>query len=101
MLLSLSGRMHDVFSAVVLLTTDGRELRRLNVSSVTFAVLDPPDIKAYCASGEPLDKAGAYAIQGFAAQWISRLDGSYSGVMGLPLYETMDLLRQAGIRAVP
>jgi septum formation protein len=101
MLLSLSGRVHEVLSAVVLLTPQGDELRRTSVSAVTFAPMEAAWIDAYCASGEPLDKAGAYAIQGYAAQHICRLDGSYSGVMGLPLFETMELLRCAGIHILP
>jgi len=101
MLGSLSGQVHEVFSAVVLLTQEGDEFQRTNVSTVTFAHLDPAWIEAYCATGEPLDKAGAYAIQGYAAQFISRLEGSYSGVMGLPLFETMDLLQCAGISVLP
>lgn len=100
MLLSLSDRSHEVYSAVMLVTRSGVEFRRLSVSRVTFAPLDPGWIAAYCACAEPLDKAGAYAIQGLAARYISRLEGSYSGVMGLPLYETMDLLQNAGIQAV-
>jgi septum formation protein len=101
MLGSLSGQVHEVISAVVLLTQKGDEFQRTNVSTVTFAPLDPAWIEAYCATGEPLDKAGAYAIQGYAAQFISRLEGSYSGVMGLPLFETMDLLQCAGISVLP
>ena len=101
MLLGLSGRTHEVFTAVVLLSGGGVESRRLSVSQVTFAPLDPDWIAAYCNTAEPLDKAGAYAIQGCAAQWITRLEGSYSGVMGLPLFETLDLLRHAGIKALP
>jgi septum formation protein len=101
MLSSLSGQVHEVLSAVILLTPAGVELRRINSSSVTFAALDPAWIAAYCATGEPLDKAGAYAIQGYAAQYISRLEGSYSGVMGLPLFETMDMLQCAGIHLLP
>lgn len=101
MLGSLSGQVHEVLSAVVLLTPAGDELRRTSVSTVTFAAMDAAWIDAYCATGEPLDKAGAYAIQGYAAQHISRLEGSYSGVMGLPLFETMDLLRCAGIHVLP
>lgn len=101
MLASLSGQVHEVLSAVVLLTPGGDELRRTSVSTVTFAPIEAAWIDAYCATGEPLDKAGAYAIQGYAAQHISRLEGSYSGVMGLPLFETMDLLRCAGIHILP
>jgi septum formation protein len=101
MLQQLSGRTHEVYSAVVLLARSGRECSRLSVSEVTFAHLDAEWIEACCACGEPLDKAGAYAIQGYAAQYISRLEGSYSGVMGLPLYETMELLRHAGVATLP
>jgi septum formation protein len=93
----LSGRTHEVMSAVVLLAPGAAVRRTLNVSRVTFAPLDDDWISAYCASGEPLDKAGAYAIQGLAAQRIERLEGSFSGVMGLPLYETSELLRAAGL----
>ena len=100
MLQSLSGRTHEVLTSVVLLSSGGVESRKLSVSRVTFAPIDPDWIAAYCNTSEPLDKAGAYAIQGYAAQWIKRLEGSYSGVMGLPLYETAQLLRQAGV-AVP
>jgi len=101
MLLNLSGRSHEVFSAVFLLSPGGQEAHRLCVSRVTFAPLSPEWIAAYCSTGEPMDKAGAYAIQGFAAQYINRLEGSYSGVMGLPLFETMELLRIAGISTLP
>ena len=101
MLLSLSGRSHEVFSAVMLVTRSGVESRRLSISQVTFAPLDPVWIAAYCACAEPLDKAGAYAIQGFAARYISRLEGSFSGVMGLPLFESMELLHNAGIQVLP
>ena len=101
MLARLSGRTHEVLTAVILLGTDGVERRRLSISRVTFGVMEADWIAAYCNSDEPLDKAGAYAIQGFAAQWIIRLEGSYSGVMGLPLFETMELLRAAGIQALP
>lgn len=101
MLRSLSGRTHEVLSAVVLLQRGGNEIRQLSISQVTFAPLAADWIAAYCATPEPLDKAGAYAIQGFAAQCITRLEGSYSGVMGLPLFETMELVRDAGIRVLP
>jgi septum formation protein len=97
MLLGLSGNTHEVFTSVVLISSDGVLTRRLNVSTVSMARLDMNWLDAYCQLEESLDKAGAYAIQGLAAQWIDRLDGSYSGVMGLPLFETMELLRHAGI----
>lgn len=96
MLQRLSGNTHQVFSAVALLT-DGFEGVKSSVSSVSFAELPKEWIGTYVASGEPADKAGAYAIQGQAASWVTELTGSYSGIMGLPLYETRELLQQAGI----
>lgn len=87
----LSGRSHQVLTAVALV--DEEEQCRLSVSTVTFKQLTNAERQAYLASGEGLDKAGAYAIQGRAALFISHLEGSYSGVMGLPLYETGELLR--------
>lgn len=101
MLMRLSGRAHDVLSAVVLRLPGGGEELRLNASRVSFAPLDAGWIAAYCATREPFDKAGAYAIQGCAAQYISKLEGSYSGVMGLPLFETAELLRRAGVTILP
>ncbi|MBX3592375.1 MAG: septum formation inhibitor Maf [Burkholderiaceae bacterium] len=91
----LSGRTHRVLSAVAVVR--GRRIESaLNVSRVVFARLPPAWIDAYVASGEPMDKAGAYAIQGDAARHVRRIDGSQSGIMGLPLYETSRLLRGAG-----
>jgi septum formation protein len=69
----------------------------VNVSRVHFAIIAAAEIEAYVASGEPFGKAGAYAIQGRAAAWISRIDGSYTGIMGLPLHDTARLLRQARV----
>lgn len=97
MLRRLSGRSHWVFSGVVLIDTGERVLSAVNVSRVCFRPLSAEEIRAYCDSGEPLGKAGAYAIQGRAAAFVERLEGSYSGVMGLPLYETANLLRAAGV----
>ena len=123
MLGALSGRMHLVISAVSVtgigacggaggladaeergpiagpVAGGGPRLPRVmtSVSRVWFREIELDERRAYCASGEPLDKAGAYAIQGHAAIFVSRLDGSYSGVMGLPLFETASLLREAGI----
>ena len=97
MLGKLSGKVHEVLSAIALVLPSGSILRALSVSRVTFAPLSAAWIESYCASGEPLDKAGAYAIQGLAAQRISRIEGSYSGVMGLPLCETAELLTEAGV----
>lgn len=92
MLRELSGREHRVLT-VVWAVSAGREEHAACESIVRFAPLDPADIDAYVASGEPLGKAGAYAIQGRAAAFIEHLSGSYSGVMGLPLFETARLLR--------
>lgn len=93
MLGRLSGRTHEVYSAVVLALRDGSMEDRLNVTRVTFAPLDAAWIDAYIATGDPLDKAGAYGVQGRAAEKIVRVEGSFSGVMGLPLFETCELLR--------
>ena len=95
MLGRLSGRTHHVYSAVALITDS--EQGRLNISRVSFRPLTAGMINIYCETGEPLGKAGAYAIQGRAAAFIERLEGSYSGVMGLPLYETMVMLRSIGL----
>lgn len=96
MLSQLSGRSHTVLSAVAV--ARGRSLScRLSRSEVSFRMLTPSEIEAYVASGESADKAGAYAIQGGAARFISHISGSYSGIMGLPLFETAELLRDAGI----
>ena len=72
----------------------------ISVSTVTFRELDDAEIKRYCATPEPYDKAGGYGIQGLAAIFIERIEGSYTGVMGLPLFETARLLSQAGIRVL-
>lgn len=92
----LSGRTHRVITAVAVF--DGRRTQLLaSVSHVRFAPLSSTHIDAYVASGEPFGKAGAYAIQSAAAAWIERIEGSYTGIMGLPLYETATLLRDAGV----
>ena len=88
----LSAREHLVLSAVALATPRGTELR-LSENKVSFRSLSAEEISLYCASDEPMDKAGAYAIQGKAAMFIEHLEGSYSAVMGLPLFETAELLR--------
>jgi septum formation protein len=100
MLRTLSGRSHRVLTAVALIA-GGRERVETNESAVTFRALRESEILAYWGTGEPQDKAGAYAIQGFGALFISHLQGSYSGVMGLPLFETAQLLAEAGIDVVP
>lgn len=99
MLGGLSGRAHTVMSAVALVG-GGREQVVVNHSKVWFRAIEDNEMAAYWASGEPRDKAGAYAIQGLAAIFIQRLDGSYSGVMGLPLYETARLLQDFGIKVL-
>jgi len=97
MLRNLSGRTHQVYSAAVLVQTGQPTRECLNISRVTFAELDPDWIEAYCDTGDSMDKAGAYGVQGRAAEKIARIEGSFSGVMGLPLYETCQLLRQAEV----
>lgn len=92
----LSNQTHLVHTAVVLCRGQER-LTAISSSKVTFAALSAHDIEQYIASTEPFGKAGAYGIQGLAAQYIRQLDGSYTGVMGLPLFETAQLLKQAGI----
>jgi septum formation protein len=96
MLAALSGRTHEVLTAVALASRSGVALR-LSESSVTFRALTPAECSAYWETGEPRDKAGAYAVQGLAAVFIESLAGSYSGVMGLPLFETAQLLQAAGV----
>jgi septum formation protein len=96
MLLELSGRAHQVLTAVALRTAAGTEVK-VSHSTVTFRSIDPDEARAYWETGEPSDKAGAYAIQGYAAIFISDLKGSYSGVMGLPLFETAALLKVARV----
>jgi len=91
MLGELSGRTHHVYTAVALITDT--EQVRLNINHVSFRPLSETDILQYCETEEPLGKAGAYAIQGKAAAFIERLEGSYSGVMGLPLYEVAEMLK--------
>jgi septum formation protein len=96
MLAELSGRTHRVLTAVAV-QAGPLQVSALSVSRVTFAAMSPADIQAYVVSGEPMGKAGAYAVQGRAAAHIRRIAGSYTGIMGLPLYETAQLLRQAGV----
>jgi septum formation protein len=98
MLNLLSARTHQVFTAVALRASDGCQ-SRVNVSDVTFRTLADDEIRRYWRSGEPADKAGAYAVQGRAALFIERIAGSYSGIMGLPLFETGQLLAAIGARA--
>ena len=99
MLKALSGRTHQVLTAVAIAHEDRLRLAT-SVTAVTFRRLAPSEIARYVASGEPRDKAGAYGIQGLAATFIARIDGSYSGVMGLPLFETASLLKTFGIQVL-
>ncbi|MEL3952074.1 Maf-like protein [Stenotrophomonas bentonitica] len=99
MLRALAGRTHQVMTAVALVAA-GREQGVLVVSEVTFAAIDEDRIAAYVATGEPMDKAGAYAIQGGAERYIRHLAGSYSGVMGLPLQQTEQLLQAFELKGV-
>ncbi|MFI5445775.1 Maf family protein [Polaromonas sp. UC242_47] len=97
MLGELAGTTHRVLTAVAV--QHGRKrLQALSVSRVTFASMSKPQILAYVASGEPMGKAGAYAVQGRVAMHISHISGSYSGIMGLPLHETALLLKAAGLK---
>ncbi len=91
----LSRRTHQVLTAVAL-CWDQQMVAEISTSSVTFRELLPDEIERYVATGEPFDKAGAYAVQGRAASFVSRIEGSYSGVMGLPLYETAQALAGLG-----
>ncbi|OQX16337.1 MAG: septum formation protein Maf [Thiothrix lacustris] len=99
MLRKMSGQSHDILTAVALTTATGTQVK-VSRSIVTFRTITDAEILAYWASGEPHDKAGAYAIQGLGAVFIEKLAGSYSGVMGLPLFETAQLLATAGIETL-
>ena len=99
MLLALSGKRHEVLTAVAVAHA-GRIEQKLSATIVQFGKLTDHAIRHYAMTGEPLDKAGAYAIQGQAAAFIEKIEGSYSGVMGLPLYETAELLAEFGIEVL-
>lgn len=103
----LSGRAHEVRTAVALgliggsnIGSGGRVLRAVSVSTVHFRTLSATEIEHYVGTGDPFDKAGGYGIQSFAGSFVERLEGSYTGVMGLPLSETVLLLRSAGLASV-
>ena len=93
----LSGRTHRVITAVAVASGKAEHLA-VSTSRVSFAELSADTLARYIASGEPFGKAGAYGIQGAAGAWVKRIDGSYTGIMGLPLYETAELLRAVGVR---
>ena len=97
MLTALSGRTHQVYTGVTLLQ-DGRRLTEHEVTAVTFRPLSPEEIAAYVSTGEPMDKAGAYGIQGLGALLVGRLEGDYFNVMGLPLCRLGEMLAQFGVR---
>jgi septum formation protein len=99
MLQLLSGRTHQVHTAVALMSEAGSQVR-LSVSEVTFRELSMAEMRGYWRTGEPADKAGGYAVQGRAAIFISRIAGSYSGIMGLPLFETAELLATQKITTI-
>lgn len=100
MLERLSGRRHHVLSAVALATPAGVRVR-LDETAVTFRAVSPAERAAYVATGEPRDKAGGYAIQGLAGIFATRIEGSYTGVVGLPLHATAELLAEAGVAVLP
>ena len=96
----LSGRRHTVFSAVAVIGLDGSLRHRVTKNIVRFKRLSREELSAYADSGEGIGKAGGYAIQGLAAGFVDFISGSYSGIVGLPLYETRNLLKAAGLRIV-
>lgn len=97
MLQLLSGRTHAVMTGLAVVTTQGVR-SDIDITQVQFNVITDEEIAAYVATGEPLDKAGAYAIQGYAARWIPRIEGCYFNVVGLPIARTVALLADAGFR---
>ena len=97
MLAALSGQTHRVLTAVAV-QAGRKRLQALSDSRVSFAAMTPAQIRRYVDGGEPMGKAGAYAVQGAAAAFIAKIAGSYSGIMGLPMYETAQLLRECGFR---
>lgn len=101
MLTLLSGQTHQVYTGVTVISPDGEALTGTDRTDVTFAPLSAQEILDYVRSGEPMDKAGAYALQGRAGMWVVHLDGSDSSVIGLPLYLVRDLLFRAGFPLIP
>ncbi len=94
MLLALSGRTHHVHTGIAVVAPHAT-LTHVETTAVTFAPIHPDDLAHYLSTGDSLDKAGAYGIQGFAARWITRIDGDFFNVMGLPIAATTHLLREA------
>lgn len=99
MLQTLSGQVHQVHTAVAL-AWQGQVKTLLSTTRVSMMALSDAQIEAYVSTGEPLDKAGSYGIQGLAGAWVTHIDGSFTGVMGLPVYETASLLRAHGLIAI-
>lgn len=95
----MANRTHQVITAIALVNVADTKIRfeALSASDVEFGNISEDEMEQYWASGEPQDKAGAYAIQGYAACWVKKISGSYSGIVGLPLYETKKLLHKAGV----
>jgi len=100
MLKELSGREHQVYTGVTVIAADGRVFSGLDCSTVHFAVMSDEEIRGYIATGEPMDKAGAYALQGIASLWIESVEGTPSGVIGLPMPLTRSLLSRAGLHVL-
>ena len=96
MLRSLSGRTHGVHTGIAVVSAAG-ERSHVETTAVSFEAIAEPELAAYLATGDSLDKAGAYGIQGYAARWVSRIEGDFFNVMGLPLAATVRLLRQSGL----
>ena len=101
MLRLLSGKTHVVCTGVTVISPEGKVFSDVDVSHVTFDPMTEEEIRAYVATGDPLDKAGSYGVQGQASLYISRIEGSFFGVMGLPLYLCRRLLRESGYPALP
>ena len=101
MLRMLSGREHQVYTGVTVVSADGQVFSGVDASDVRFREMTDREIRAYIATGEPLDKAGAYALQGIASLWIERVSGTPSGVIGLPMPLTAELLARAGLQVLP
>ena len=97
-LIKLSGREHQVHSAVSVYFA-GKTINQISTNTVKMSTISKAQMNSYIATGEPMDKAGAYGIQGYAAMWIEKINGSYSSVMGLPLFETTVLLRELGVKS--
>ncbi len=97
-LIKLSGREHQVYSALSVCHA-GKAFNQISTNTVKMSTISSAQMAAYIATGEPIDKAGAYGIQGYAAMWIEKINGSYSSIMGLPLFETTVLLNELGIKS--